>query len=117
MRDTRRAPVLRRATRALCVLRATTLLMAMAQVLTRAAVSVLRRAILTLLLVKLGVSCVHQATTLVTEMQQALTRAAASVKPMRVPRAVYLAAEATIARAPVMQATTALRARSRLLVV
>ena len=78
MRDTRRVPMLRRATCALCVLRATTLLMAMAQLLTRAALS---------------------------------------VKPMRVPRAVYLAAEATIARAPVMQATTALRARSRLLVV
>ena len=91
--------------------------MAMAQLLTRAALSVLRRAILTLLLVKLGVSCVQQATTLVTVMQQALTRAAISVKPMRVTRAVNLAAEATIARAPVMQATMALRVRSRLLVV
>ena len=109
--------MLRRATRAPCVLRATTLLVAMAQVLTRAALSVLRRAILTLLLVKLGVSCVPQATTLLTVMQQALTRAATSVKPMRVTRAVNLAAEATIARAPVMQATMALRVRSRLLVV
>ena len=76
--DTRLRPVPRRATRAVCVLRAITQVMAMAQLWRRAVIS---------------------------------------AKPMRVPRAVYLAAEATIARAPVMQATMALRVRSRLLVV
>ena len=100
-----------------CVLRATTPLMVMHQALTRAALSVLRRAILTLELVMLGVQCVQQATTLVTVMHQALTRAALSVKPMRAPRAVNLATEATTVRAPVMRATTALRIRRRLLVV
>merc|ERR1712138_111125 len=78
MRDTRLRPVPRRATRAVCVLRAITQVMAMAQLWRRAVIS---------------------------------------AKPMRVPRAVYLAAEATIARAPVMQATTALQARKRLLAV
>ena len=78
MRDTRLRPVPRRATRAVCVLRAITQVMAMAQLWRRAVIS---------------------------------------AKPMRVPRAVYLAAEATIARAPVMQAITALRTRQRLLAV
>ena len=78
MRDTRLRPVPRRATRAVCVLRAITQVMAMAQLWRRAVIS---------------------------------------AKPMRVPRAVYLAAEATIARAPVMQATTALQTRKRLLAV
>merc|ERR1719181_1541372 len=50
-------------------------------------------------------------------MAQLWRRDVISAKPMRVPRAVYLAAEATIARAPVMQATTALLTRRRLLAV
>merc|ERR1711937_76778 len=61
--------------------------------------------------------CVLRAITQVMAMAQLWRQAVISAKRMRVPRAVYLAAEVTIARARVMQATTALRTRKRLLAV